>query len=140
MYHIQFSSFVGDNPIHQNWLQRILKNMVEPFLWFNLLELLFLHAILFTHQKSESTSLLISVSFWLIYTYQSRVSTFQKLPIRRLLRYCSSWAFDFLTIMSVIQVANQIIMFLTPTYILDHILPWICWWGVSQTQKKNNKK
>ena len=103
--------------------------------WLEILS--WLHATLFT-KKSESTSLLISVSFWLIYTYQSRVSTFQKLPLSKLLRYCSSWAFDFLTIMSVIQVANQIIMFLTPTYILDHILGFVGEVLVKHT--KNNKK
>ena len=36
--------------------------------------------------------------------------------------------------MSVIQVANQIIMFLTPTYILDHILGFVG--GVSHTHQK----
>ena len=40
--------------------------------------------------------------------------------------------------MSVIQVANQIIMFLTPTYILDHILGFVGEVLVKHT--KNNKK
>ena len=128
--------------------------MVKPFVSFylNVISFLDLVGIFMTSchtfhrfhppQKSESTSILISVSFWLIYTYQSRVSTFQKLPLsmHSIIRYCSSWAFDSSTIMSVIQVANQIIMFLTPTYILDHILGFVGEVLVTHKTIKNSKQ
>ena len=42
--------------------------------------------------------------------------------------------------MSVIQVANQIIMFLTPTYILDHILGFVGEVLVTHKTIKNSKQ
>ena len=42
--------------------------------------------------------------------------------------------------MSVIQVENQIIMFLTPTYILDHILGFVGEVLVTHTKKETIKK